>query len=295
MTIIIGYKKGTVGKTVTALVGALGEDAIGLMLGGKSRAYKVIEGARVYIDIPEEGVFFRYGWRGAVPRGLRLMGEYGNTKLITDKFGFRTWAAGHSKIEVPLSWQGKSNIFPIKYPILWRPMNHTQGKEYIILKDNNQKWEFRHSTEYNYEEGYFSELVAKSAEYRVYTFNGYVWGMSQKTPLADVSEYDAWNFSKGNATFKILNSDAWNKKATFAASYCAVQLGLMHAAFDVIIDEYGFALLLEGNNAPALLGKQKPKQFARHLRYLEEYTLNKKEIPQLGEGTSNKSPWLKRR
>lgn len=234
-------------KRLTHAVGLGGSQSIWrLHEGGKIRmhALPVLDAADIHI--------IRYGWRGSLPRGTVGYQDTRGMSIAANKLAFRQWAV-QNDVTVPLTWIKPSEPEDISFPVLARPTHHRKGEQYIILPD-------RAAYDKLALDGYYSTLLEKDAEYRVYTFEGYAWCVSKKNPTDGVGPLDPWNFSIGNSTFKILRNSEWGRTYCQLAMRACSKLKLLFAGVDVIMAG-GKPYIVEINTAPGLQGKLKPENF----------------------------------
>lgn len=257
---ILVYSAGVSGGSAFSIVSASEHInyAIGMRLSKKPLYWRLEDDRRILmhaVPILEEADTYaiRYGWRGVyLPDGVKdLQGtkeERRGMHITSNKLVFREWAQENG-IAVPVTWTAGNEPEELPLPILGRPLKHRKGKEYYIYETEE---------EYRAAEGigYYSQLLNKSAEYRIFLFESYVWAVSQKNPTEGVGSYDPWNFALGNANFKLLRYSEWPRSACNLARTAGHRLGLLWGGVDVImVDETPF--IVEINNAPGIDGELK--------------------------------------
>lgn len=263
---LIIYVNGVSGNTVDSFLQAnIFSLAIGMRKDRNPTVFMWTQGGRKYLDglpgkIPEkERYVFRYGWRGRVPEQLIPFPAYGEVEgasIASNKYRFRRWAMEH-KHPVPYTWKfGEEH--PMEFPYLLRPMRHKGGSGYHIIRDEDAHEVMVRA---NWK-GYGSDLIEKAAEYRIYLWQGRVIAVAEKQPYARVDEWMPWNYSLGNAVFKLLQNRQWRRKYCVPAIKAVEELGILFAGVDVIIDKNGLPYIVEVNSAPAIVGHLKISHMA---------------------------------
>lgn len=264
MAILI-YSSGISGGSADAIVGASRyvNCGIGMRLTKKPVYWRLEDGKRKYMyamPILEEldTYVIRYGWRGVyLPAGTNDLQDTREKRsgmhIAANKLRFRQWAIDGG-IAVPLTWVANQEPEELPLPILGRPLRHRKGREYYIYETLDEYHATRNT------ETYYSHLLRKTGEYRVFVFEGYVWAVSQKNPAEDIDGYQPWNFALGNATFKLLRYEAWPREVCRLARDTCHNLGLLFGGVDIIIADNG-AFAVEVNNAPGIDGELKTRNF----------------------------------
>ncbi len=96
---------------------------------------------------------------------------------------------------------------------------------------------------------YASDLIDKSAEYRVYVVNGKVATVAEKTP--DDPSAVAWNVAQGGR-FDVVRWGDWPLEVCRVAIESFKLSGLDFGGVDVMVDREGRAYMIEINSAPSL-------------------------------------------
>jgi hypothetical protein len=162
-------------------------------------------------------------------------------------------------ISVPKSYFSKEDILSktdVQYPLLGRKKYHSQGKGIEIIKNKNDVL--------NSQSEYWSEYIQKDREYRVYVFMGKIIGISEKIPEDKNSV--AWNNSLGNAVFKTIPWNSFNKDMCNLVLDSTSLLDVDFSAVDVI-EKDGTFYIIELNSAPTLSGYRQTI-FARAFSWL---------------------------
>lgn len=263
---ILVYSSGISGGSVDAIVSASRyvKYAIGMRLTKQPLYWRLENEKRKYMHampvLDESDTYgIRYGWRGVhMPDGVKDLQDTREKRsgihIAANKFIFRRWATENG-VSVPLTWSGKADEpVELPLPILGRPSKHRKGKEYHIYENEEQYRASEDDVENGV--GYYSQLLPKTAEYRIFVFESYVWTVAQKNPAKGVGEYDPWNYALGNASFKLLRYNDWPRAACTLARIASHRLGLLWGGVDVIlVDKTPY--IVEINNAPGIDGRLK--------------------------------------
>ena len=240
--------------------------AIGMRATKKPLYWRIENDRRVRMHaIPvlenEDTYIIRYGWRGEhVLNGVKDLQDTRDKRagmhIAANKLQFRMWAADND-ISVPATWTVRNEPDTLPLPVVGRPLKHRKGRNYNIYRTTDEYVVSR-----SVSAGiYYSDLLLKESEYRVFTFEGYVWCVAQKNPRSGVDGYAPWNFSAGNATFKLLRFSDWPRDACSLARDACYKLNLLFAGVDVICTGDGKYYIVEVNNAPGIDGELKTRYF----------------------------------
>lgn len=150
-------------------------------------------------------------------------------------------------IAIPKTYFNKVEIHRnnrIHYPLIGRPQYHNGGKKIII--SNNMR-----DINADRQSAYWSEIIDKDKEFRVYVFFGKVIGVEEKIP------YDrnciAWNFATGNSRFESLHWNDYPIAVCILAIHAAEVIGIDFTAVDVI-SKGDQNYILELNTSPSCSG-----------------------------------------
>jgi len=289
--ITIVYPYGVGGPSVTRMLANSEHAKYGISFGKKQRKFryepehpKAKKSGRVYVRtlmLDGPNILFRHGWAG------NMAGEWidivNRQAMVTamNKLGFRKWAMDNDVL-VPTTWV-KGSREPI-LPCVGRPLNHSQGINFNVY-NTIEEYETSH-------DGYYSELLNKSKEYRVHVFGGYAYAVSKKVPNAGVTGTEPWNYHQGNATFRVLRNREWPMSSVRAALDCMYKLNLFYGGVDVIVVN-NLPHICEVNTA-ATVGDGELK--ARHMgKLLDRLHENDGEIniPNPAEIVQLRHPWIK--
>lgn len=162
----------------------------------------------------------------------------------------------------PRSFFSKKEVLISKkvFPIIGRPRVHTQGKHFEVF---NSQSEIRNFPEM----GYYSELIPKDREIRVYVVGGRVEGIAEKIP-EDPSEI-SWNVHQGAKMMDVAYNIDAHTWAEDNAKFAMKLLGLNFGGVDIMMYK-NMPYVLEVNTAPALSNFHRLEIFGKY--FLEEYT-----------------------
>lgn len=268
--IILGYYYGVGGPSCTRIMQHSRYTKYAMSWGSRERTSyyqpahpQARKSGRVFVRTiirwnDEPVLFFRHGYSGTQIEDdwVDIVSPFA-MRIAQNKYRCRG-ALAKKDVSVPVSWQ-KHDRAPF-LPCVGRPMNHSQGRDFNV---------YRSVAEYEASnDGYYAQLINKSAEYRVYVYGGYAYAVSQKNPESGVRADQPWNHSQGNAQFKIMRNQHWPKGAVKEALKASYALQLFYCAVDVMVDEDGQPFICEVNTAGSLKGKLKPS----HVGYLLDRT-----------------------
>jgi glutathione synthase/RimK-type ligase-like ATP-grasp enzyme len=150
-------------------------------------------------------------------------------------------------IPIPKTYFNKNEIHNsnhLHYPIIGRTKYHSQGKGVIISNNIRDINADEHSA-------YWSEVIDKDREFRIYVFFGKIIGAEEKIP----NDYNCiiWNFSIGNAIFRIIKQENYPITVCTLAIQAAEVIGIDFAAVD-IISKGDQNYVLELNTSPSCTG-----------------------------------------
>lgn len=186
------------------------------------------------------------------PTMIRTM----NNKPLTR----RLLQEGH--VRIPLTYFSKAEVERsrhARFPLIGRGQYHLQGKGVVIcnnLRDVNRDMKSR----------YWSEIIDKDREYRVYVFFGKVVGMEEKVPK-DRNKV-VWNYHAGNSVFESIKWKNYPLSVCKLAVQAAECIGVDFSAVDLISkddDHY----VLELNASPSC-SKSKCRRIAQALCWAKE-------------------------
>ena len=186
---------------------------------------------------PKRDWIIRWGSRKVTDLSGTSINTTKALKVVSNKGKFRSLLSSNN-VRVP-----PSGVFPM----VVRPLKHTCGKHFYVA---HNEVELVSITSNLGTEWYASELIDKSAEYRVFCVQGRVVNVSQKIPH-DPSK-PIWNVATGNCEFVNVKWGDWPIGIVYEALKAFWVSGLDFGAVDVIVDTEGTPYVLEVNSAPAL-------------------------------------------
>jgi carbamoylphosphate synthase large subunit len=172
----------------------------------------------------------------------------------------------HNKnISVPKTSQ---NLMDIQYPLVVRPVNHSQGKQFYYCENIVDATQAINKITSLGKAYYISEFIPKVKEYGVFVFNNRVTSMIEKVPKNEAAkEAYAWNVAQGSHTFENVNWDNWHIPSCLESLRAVQELGLDFGRVDVIVDSNGKVYVLEVNSAHSLTSDYRQEVFAKCLDY----------------------------
>jgi hypothetical protein len=158
----------------------------------------------------------------------------------------------------------KQNITNEDFPIIARPLVHSKGKNFIVLKmyemfkkhfdDNNANW-------------YYSAFVDKKQEFRLHVAHGRILNYLEKPKPADGNI--AWNRAINEDPFVNVKWSDYNKDICNLAIKAIQALGLDFGAVDIMLDKNDKACLLEVNTAGTLISSEySMERYAKYFDWL---------------------------
>ncbi len=170
------------------------------------------------------------------------------------------------EVLVPTTFFSKNEAAQGKFPLIGRQTFHSQG-ENIVICNNLAELNADNSS------AYWSEVIKKDKEYRVFVFFGKILGVCEKIPK-DKNKI-AWNNSLGNGIFDTVGWKFFPKNVGLLALKACKELNIDLSAVDIIVkDETPY--ILELNSAPSC-SEYRQKLFAKSISWLI------KEIEKTGE------------
>ena len=144
--------------------------------------------------------------------------------------------------------------------LVGRPSRHAQGKKIIVSNCVNDIDLDRTSQ-------YWSELIDKDQEFRVFTFFGKITMVAEKVPTEIGRRRIAWNHFGGGATFENVTWGNWPIEACKEALKASNVIGIDFAGVDVMMKD-GVPYILEINSAHSLTSEYRQKTFSKALKWL---------------------------
>lgn len=174
-----------------------------------------------------------------------------------DKISCRKAMIEH-EVTVPKTFFTKEevNIFPV----IGRPRFHAQGRK-IVVSNNFDELNDDNTSEY------WSEIVDKDREYRIYTFMGRILMVAEKVPTEVGRERLAWNHFGGGAVFNNVKWSEWPIEACKLGLKAAEAIGIDFSGVDVMT-KGNKTYILEINSAHSLSSEYRKKTFAKAFDWL---------------------------
>ena len=225
---------------------------------------------------PEEDMVIRWGCTSELPNPNHqftkdnVLNTVKSIGEVNDKAGFRKTlmrAANYPDWLCPPTYFNYDHISndDADSGVVIRPNSHSRGRNlwveygWTAIKNRCQ-----HMGADNY---YFSSLISKDKEYRVFVVSGRVVCVAEKTPgnPDDV----AWNVAKGGR-FDVLNWDQWPLQAVRKSVEAFNLSSLDFGGVDVMVDKEGTAYVIEINSAPSLTSPYRQSCMAKAFDYIIE-------------------------
>jgi len=211
---------------------------------------------------PETDLVFRWGTTSNVPV-RNVINTARAIHEVNDKAGFRMKLTERGLC--PVTWDS-IDLFDRHghpYPLIVRPRRHSRGRNVYVANDYDELVRITNRLgEGNY---YFSELINKVAEYRVFIVQGRVASVAKKTP--GNPDDIAWNVARGGR-FDNVRWDDWPLKAVKVSVEAFNLSELDFGGVDVMVDATGNAYVIEINSAPSLTSEYRQTCMAKCFDYI---------------------------
>lgn len=176
---------------------------------------------------------------------------------VNDKIACRKTMIEH-EVTVPKTFFTKEEVN--EFPVIGRQKFHAQGRN-IVISNNAEELERDPSSQY------WSQIVYKDREYRIYTFMGKIIMVAEKVPTEVGRERLAWNHFGGGAIFNNVKWSEWPIEACKLGLKASEAVGIDFAGVDVMTKD-GTPYILEINSAHSLTSEYRKKTFAKALNWL---------------------------
>lgn len=213
---------------------------------------------------------FRWGCTSTVPV-KNVVNTAKAIHTVSDKSGFRKMCMHDNTIldNTPLTVFNtiEAALVLEKSPDLQlfvRPRHHSQGKNYHVVSNG---LELLKAIQICGEGWYASELINKSAEYRVFVVQGRVVWVANKIP--DNPDAIVWNVAQGGK-FENVKWGDWPMEALRAAVKAVELAGLDFGGVDLMLDQDGHPYLIEINSAPSQTSPYRQSCTAKAFDYIVE-------------------------
>lgn len=217
-----------------------------------------VRNARGYPE--NEDTIIRWGCTDVVPDRFRVIQTARAIQGVGDKTGFRRTLLEGGEELAPRTWfnyrddglmihTSFANAMEresLEVPVIVRPRHHAQGRQLFVCRTSAEVQDACRRCGTGY---YISELINKSAEYRMFIVQGRCAAVAQKTPgnPDDV----AWNVAQGGR-FDNVRFDQWPLQAVRKSIEAFNLSDLVFGGVDMMIDQEGRAYVIEINSAPSL-------------------------------------------
>jgi len=159
-------------------------------------------------------------------------------------------------VSVPYSYFSKRGIQEsphVVFPLIGRPAHHAQGRNAVVCHSVADV--MRDATS-----AYWSTIIQKEREFRVYCFFGKVIAVAEKVP-DDVTQL-LWNRAQGHSTFNNVRWTDWPINAVKEALKVHMLSNCDFEGVDVMT-KGSTAYILESNSAPSLTTEYRKQCFAK--------------------------------
>jgi glutathione synthase/RimK-type ligase-like ATP-grasp enzyme len=190
-------------------------------------------------------------------------------KLIEN--GIKCPTTFFSKEEIKRLIEGGGYTVEQIFPLIGRKRFHAQGRN-IVISNSIEELNNDISSEY------WSQIVSKDHEYRVYTFMGRILMVAEKMPTEVGRERIAWNHFGGGAVFNNVKWSNWPIEVCKIGLKASETMGIDFAGVDVMSKD-GEPYILEINSAHSLSSEYRKKTFAKALNWLCEQIETTEEKP----------------
>ena len=215
----------------------------------------------------DTSLVIRWGCTARIPVECnRVLNSVDAIHFVNNKSAFRILLDEHGLC--PRTWvhEGEQILdiraYYDRFPVVVRPNQHAQGRMLFVCNDADELSEaVRRCGPY----WYASELIDKSAEYRVFVAQGRAVWVARKTPgnPGDV----AWNVAQGGRFDNVRWGD-WPLKVVKNAIEAFNLSGLDFGGVDVIVDADGNPYTIEINSAPSQTSPYRQGCVARVFDYI---------------------------
>lgn len=178
---------------------------------------------------------------------------------VNDKVGFRRKL--NEAGLCPKTWFDLYNI-PSDYPFVVRPANHSRGRHLYVCENSDQ---LRSAIRRCGDGWYASELINKTAEYRVFVAQGRCIAVANKIP--GNPEDVGWNVALGGR-FENVRWEEWPIKAIKYSIEAFNLSSLDFGGVDVMVDGDGNCYVLEINSAPSLTSPYRQECMTKALDWM---------------------------
>ena len=247
----------------------------GSTLGIKEFSNNEIEIIRNDKEIPEDtDLLIRWGCTSQFP-SKKTLNKVEAIRAVNNKFTSRKLMQD-AGVSVPKLYE--KDIDEFNYPVIIRPVFHSQGKDLILANNIDEVIAGVNEIYDNGKEVYISEYIKKDSEFGVFIFDNRVTSVIKKVAKREGANDElAWNVAQGSHSFQNVRWSEWNMdviKECLDAWKC---FDLTFGRIDVMVKD-GKPYILEINSAHSLTSEYRKKTFAKCLDYYIENGKVKNEI-----------------
>ena len=239
---------------------------------------KDIKWARSDGQLPPDDLYIRWGCTANVPT-KNVLNTAKAIHQVNDKASFRIVMSNKDlapKSAYIRDLKVKSGEeLGLQFPVVLRPNKHAQGRHVYLCVN---KEEAQKAAEICGDDGYASNYVDKSEEYRVAVVQGRAAWVAQKTP--GNPEDVAWNVAKGGRFDNVRWGD-WPLKVVRTAIEAFNCSSLDFGGVDVMVGKDGSVSVLEINSAPSLTSPYRQQCMAKAFDHIIDH--GKERIPLVGK------------
>lgn len=185
-------------------------------------------------------VVVRWGTSAAFPLNGAIEINSGKAIIEVGNKSYCRWAMAKAGCPVPKTWY---DIKDAEVPCILRPDSHSQGRQFRVINSKRDLDYHIHIKNY-----YISEIIDKSAEYRVHVWDGQPMITYDKNILP--GELLA-NQAQTGRKWKVVTEQPDNhpQLERIAVESCKV-MGLFTGAVDIMVDQDGKPFICEINTMP---------------------------------------------
>jgi len=217
-------------------------------------------------NIPPAELVFRWGCTSDLPGNPKVINKAEAIHLVSDKLEFRKRL--NEADLCPDTYFTKEEVC---FPAVVRPRVHAQGRKLWVA---NNYFDLEQAIMRCPNGWYASQLINKTAEYRVFVAQGRAVWVAKKTP--GNPDQVAWNVAQGGR-FDNVRWDEWPLKAVRVSIEAFKLSGLDFGGVDVMVDAEGECYVLEINAAPSQTSPYRQECVAKAFDYIVRN--GKQEIP----------------
>ena len=181
-------------------------------------------------------VVVRWGSSAAFPLNGAIEVNSGKAIIEVGNKSYCRWAMAEAGCPVPRTWY---DIKDAEVPCILRPDSHSQGRQFRVINSKRDLDYHIHIKNY-----YISEIIDKSAEYRVHVWNG----QSMITYNKNIRSGELLaNQSQTGRKWTVCTEQGQMER--IAVESCKV-MGFFTGAVDIMVDQSGNPFICEINSMP---------------------------------------------